>query len=117
MTQYAGSKAGLSHSGLVRGVQFRGQEVGESVQEKGNPLLVADEPHASGRIDALSACLPASPVRESHVAQEAPLRVRCGWCRSIMAEGELSPEGLESTGICTDCSTTMLINHPRIGGF
>jgi hypothetical protein len=54
----------------VRGVQFRGKEVDESDSETGNPLRSSDKSHASGGIDALSACLPASPVRESRVAQE-----------------------------------------------
>jgi len=89
---------------FVRGVQFRGQEVGESVQEKGKPLLVAAEPHASGGIDALSACLPASPVRESHVAQEAPqLQVSCAWCGILITPGVMPV----SHGCCKPCADRM----------
>jgi hypothetical protein len=31
------------------------------------------------------------------------LFTRCGWCKAVMVEGPLSPDGLESTGVCAKC--------------
>lgn len=45
--------------------------------------------------------VPAPSVTPS--AQPA-LFTRCGWCKAVMVEGPLSPEGLESTGICKECT-------------
>jgi len=61
----------MSFDGFVSGVQFRGQEVDGSGSREGNtspgrPVLS----HASGRIDAPSACLPVDSKRSPHVAQE-----------------------------------------------
>lgn len=44
--------------------------------------------------------VPAPSVTES---TQPALFTRCGWCKAVMVEGPLSPEGLESTGICAGC--------------
>lgn len=51
---------------------------------------------------------PASAPSGEVPEQAAPvLFTRCGWCKAVMVDGPLSPEGLESTGICKPCGDKM----------
>lgn len=51
---------------------------------------------------------PPASAPSGEVAEQAQaLFTRCGWCKAVMVDGPLSPEGLESTGICAECADRM----------
>lgn len=57
---------------------------------------------------------PASAPSGEVAEQAAPaLFTRCGWCKAVMVDGPLSPEGLESTGMCKVCTARELARLPK----